>query len=83
MDTQPVTALEIEAVATSTPSAAPDANDRAEGCQTPEPAGRTITRWLVDAVLRAGAAGATLCGGPIMFPLLSSPPEGEPSSKNP
>jgi hypothetical protein len=79
---QPTIALEIEAIAPSNSSAAPDVNNRSERCPTPETAGRMITRWLVEAVLRAGAAGATLCGGPTTFPPLNSPPEGDANSQN-
>jgi hypothetical protein len=72
MDTQPMTALEIEAIAPSTSSAVPNANDRSERCPTPETAGPTITHGLVDAVLLAVAAGATPYGGiwwdPSTFP---------------
>jgi hypothetical protein len=71
MDTQPMTVLEIEAVATLTSSAA-NANDRSERCPTPETAGRTRTQWLVDAILLGVAAGVTLYGGiwwdPTTFP---------------
>jgi len=63
MDTQSRPALEIEAIASTTPFAAPDADDRPERSPTRETAGRAITRWLVEAVLLAGAAGATIhCG---------------------
>jgi hypothetical protein len=72
MNTQHVRALEIEAIAPSTASAAPDTYDRSERCPTPETAERTISHWLVDAVLLAGAAAATLYGGiwwePTTFP---------------
>jgi Cu/Zn superoxide dismutase len=63
MDTQSRPALEIEAIASSALVIAPDPDDRPERSSTPEPAGRGITRWLVDAVLLAGAAGAAMhCG---------------------
>jgi len=41
----------------------PDANDRSEQCPTPETAWRTVAQWLLDAILGAGAAGATFYGG--------------------
>ena len=62
MDTQPMTALEIEDIASSTPFAALHANDRSERFPTPDTAGRAITRWLVDAALCALVAAA-LYGG--------------------
>jgi hypothetical protein len=62
MDTQLITTFEIEAVASSTPSAALHANDRSERLPTPQIAGRAITRWLVDAGLCALIAAA-LYGG--------------------
>jgi hypothetical protein len=63
MDRQSRPPLETEALASSRPFAAPDADDRPERSPTPETAGRGITRWLVEAVLLAGAAGAAVhCG---------------------
>jgi hypothetical protein len=63
MDTQSRPAFETEAMASSPAFAAPDADDRPERSPTPETAGRGIARWLVDAVLLAGAAGAAMhCG---------------------
>jgi hypothetical protein len=62
MDTQPMTVLETEDIASSTPLAALHANDRSERFPTPETAGRAITRWLVDAALCA-LVTAALYGG--------------------
>jgi hypothetical protein len=68
-----MTALDIEAVASSTSSVARNAHDGSGRCPTPETAGRTKTRWLVDAVLIAVAAGAQDLVGPEHVSRLSSP----------
>jgi hypothetical protein len=63
MNTRPMTAHEIEALAYSTPFAASDANHRSECRRTLETAGRAITRWLVYAAQCAAADGVTYHGG--------------------
>jgi hypothetical protein len=72
MDTQSHPALETEAIASPSQCAAPDADDRRKRSPTPEMAGRGIARWLVEAMLLAGAAGAAMhCGiwrDPTAFP---------------
>jgi len=72
MDSRPETAIEPHPVARSISSAARDAEDRPERSPTPNTAGRAIARWLVEALLRGGAAGAALYGGtwrdPTTFP---------------
>jgi hypothetical protein len=85
MDTQAMTALEIEPAIPSTFPAASHANDRWKRSPTREPARRAITRWLVDAVLRGGADGPAFYGEiwrdpTTLFPRLSSPPEREANS---
>ena len=62
LDTQAMTALEIEPAARSLALAAPDANDRSERSPTREPAWRAITRWLVGALLYGGVDGPALYG---------------------
>lgn len=74
MDTQSRPSLEIEGIASSTPFAAPAADDRPERPLIPETAGREITCWLVDAALLACAAAAALhCG--VWRPPTAFPPE--------
>ncbi|MBV8442064.1 MAG: hypothetical protein JO312_16140 [Hyphomicrobiales bacterium] len=63
MDSCAETAIKPRLVGQSIPSAAPDAEDRPERSPTPNTAGRAIARWLVEALLRGGAAGAALYGG--------------------
>ena len=72
MDTASETALVIKAIAPSTPCVPSEADDRSERRSSPESAGRRIMRWLVDAVLLAGAAAASADGwvwwDPATFP---------------
>jgi len=82
LDTELKTAPAIEATALSTPSAARGANDGSERCPIPETAGRRITRWLVDVVLRAGVAGATLHGGTWSYPTSAEGPHPVPGGSS-
>jgi hypothetical protein len=63
MDSCPETAIAPHPVRPSIPSPAPDAEDRRERSPTTSATDRAMARWLVEALLRGGAAGATLCGG--------------------
>ena len=72
MDTASETALVIKAIAPSTPCVPSEADDRSERRSSPESAGRRIMRWLVDAVLLAGAVAASADGWVWWDPATSS-----------
>ncbi len=62
MDAKPMTALEVEALAWSTLTIAPDAEDLPERSPTPPEGRRAVMRQLVGMALLAGAAAARCFG---------------------